>query len=144
MSSFVIDKIEYVKAAGLMYGIESVKTNKHVLFMNCVYDKFCWCYNINVESVSEQYDEDQSYDNNKYLDVFKEYAKKGAGIFYGVNPKIRMPMLKICLMKFFNSVLYQIENEEMNQSVKAFFYTCVSKLFTETDKVEGWWGEVEL
>ena len=25
MSSFIIDKVEYIKAAGLMYGIEDIK-----------------------------------------------------------------------------------------------------------------------
>ena len=40
MSSFIIDKVEYVKAAGLMYGIESAKRDSHKYFMDVCRKEF--------------------------------------------------------------------------------------------------------
>ena len=49
------------------------------------------------------------------------------------------------MWNFFNSVLYQIENDAAHRAVSALFYTCLRKLYEdELRGVKGWWGEVKL
>jgi hypothetical protein len=48
-------------------------------------------------------------------------------------------------MCFFQSVLYQIEDETCHRTVAAWFYACIVKLYERDIRaVEGWWGDVEL
>lgn len=79
MSSFIISKVEYVKAAGLMYGIESAKRDSHKYFLDVCRKEFEHVYALNVASVNEQYDhcEPIAPDENSYDDVFEAYCKKG-------------------------------------------------------------------
>jgi hypothetical protein len=146
MSSFVINKSEYVKAAGLMYGIEASKrVNAHKWFLDHVRDNFVKCYELNVDSVNEQYGDESGKDGSDYDYEFTQYCKIGERIKCGLHEGMTFKELRINLMQFFRSVLYQIENEEMNQFVSAFFFECTSKLFSsELHAVEGWWGDIEL
>lgn len=147
MSSFVIDKIEFVKAAGLMYGFENNKREKHIYFLNVVYDKFIECWRNNIKSVCKQYNEDESVyeDNNNYKEVFEKYRKVGAKIFMGLNAPMTRHEFAFSMMSFFNSVLYQIEDDDLHNKCAAFFFTCTTKLFEiEIRKVDGWWGRVDI
>lgn len=150
MSSFVINKIEFVKAAGLMYGIEESKGNDaHRWWLNHIRERFVECYRMNVASVAEQYGDEDTGDTEPDFDaVFEKYRVLGRKIWesngYGNVPMNRFE-LRTALMKFFESVLYQIENESMNEKVAALFFSCVDKMTDDVvDEVDGWWGEVEI
>lgn len=142
MSSFVINKSEYVKAAGLMYGIEASKNLPNKYFLENVRKNFVKCYELNVDSVNEQYGDKSGKDGADYDNLFDMYRQIGVNISYS---EAQFSELRIRIIKFFRSVLYQIENEKMSQFVAAFFFECTSKLFnSEVCEVEGWWGDIEL
>jgi len=156
MSSFIVSKREFIKAAGLMCGYESAKRDNHRWFVDNCRKEFEHCYALNVVSVQEQY-EDYSFDpeEESYDDVFEVYRKEGALIYtegYGsglIATKVKDVMdkrtFRRSMWNFFDSVLYQTENETCHRSVSAWFYTCLNRLYEdETRSVEGWWGEVEL
>lgn len=146
MSSFVISKREFVKAAGLMYGIEASKgAGAHRYFLENVRKNFVKCYELNVDSVDEQYGDKSGKDGFDYDYEFTQFCKIGERIKCGLHEGMTFEELRINLMQFFRSVLYQIENKEMSQFVAAFFFECTSKLFSsELYAVEGWWGDIEL
>lgn len=150
MSSFVIRKKEYIKAAGLLYGIEESKgIYTHRWWLNHIRERFVECYRMNVSSVAEQYgDEDTGDIEPDYDDVFEKYRALGRKIWesngFGDVPMNRYK-LRTALMKFFTSVLYQIENEEMETKAAALFFSCVDKMtYDAVNDIDGWWGEVEI
>lgn len=149
MSSFIVDKREFVKAAGLMYGFEASKGDGvNLYWLNSIRQKFNECYIFNVKSVNEQYGEDYSMDEDDYEREFVAYGKMGMNIRSG-NGQISLNQLRLGLMKFFGSVTYQIENKEMCDKVEAFFFECVEHLFSRelhyTNSVtNGWWGEIGI
>ena len=149
MSSFVINKIEFVKAAGLMYGIEESKRIPFRYFLDNVRDNFVRAFEFNALSVAEQYGDDTPFtDDLTYSETFDIYRAKGAKIwqadgFAGVG--MTRKDLRNGLTKFFHSVLYQIENREMYTWTSSFFWECVARMDdAEVAKAEGWWGEVEI
>jgi len=155
MSSFIVDKREFIKAAGLMCGYESAKRDSHKWFVDNCRKEFEHCYALNVVSVNEQYGDNELPEEDSFDDVFEAYRKEGALIYtegYGsgiIATKVKDVMDKRAFRRsmwnFFNSVLYQIENKACQRSVSAWFYTCLNKLYVdETRSVEGWWGEIEL
>lgn len=159
MSSFIIDKVEYVKAAGLMYGMESAKRDTHRWFLENVRKEFEHIYALNVASVNEQYSHHEPIvpDENSYDEVFEAYRKKGVLIgndgyassngitFHEVKGVMNKRDLRIRLWHFFRSVLYQIENRAANRMAAAWFFTCISKLYeNDLHAVGGWWGEIEM
>ena len=147
MSSFVVNKVEFIKAAGLIYGVLNNRREKSNYFLSHLYDKFVECYMANEESVAEQYDEEVSYDDKEYKDVFEAYKAKGSRFEYEWlcgRGEMSVTTLKASLHKFFNSVLYQIENERLYERTAAFFYQCISCLSREQSAINGWWGEVEI
>lgn len=157
MSSFIIDKVEYVKAAGLMYGIESAKRDTHRWFLENVRKEFEHVYALNVASVNEQYGDGEMPETEQYDDVFESYRKKGALIqregyasdngiiFHKVENVMDKKKFRLSMFSFFKSVLYQIENEAAHRAVAELFFNCLSRLYeSELRSVDGWWGEVEL
>lgn len=157
MSSFIIDKVEYIKAAGLMYGIEESKRDKNGYFLNRVRQEFEHAYALNVASVNEQYGDNEMPDEKKYDAEFEAYRKMGVligndgyasddGILHEkVKDVMKFSDLRIRLWGFFRSVLYQIENDAAHRMVAEWLFTCTSKLY-EKDiyAVDGWWAKVEL
>lgn len=156
MSSFIVSKREFIKAAGLMCGYEGAKRDSHKWFVENCRKEFEHCYALNVVSVQEQYD-DHSFEaeEESYDDVFEAYRKEGALIYTeGYAGSVIMTKVKDVMDKrtfarsmwnFFNSVLYQVENRTCHRSVAEWFYVCLGKLYEdETRGIEGWWGEVEL
>lgn len=146
MSSFIIDKREFIKAAGLMYGIADNNRCKPMYFLNHVYEDFSKFYFLNAQSVDEQYNEVTEYDENAYLDIFEEYKRKGSicAIERGINRQAYTKMIG-GLKKFFDSVLYQTENENSCKEMKNYFYDCIRwmQLFEGVD-TDDWWGEVAM
>lgn len=66
MSSFILEKKEFIKAAGIMCGIEESKCDKHQYFIDNVKRRFEECYELNVDSFNEQYGDHNTYDNCAY------------------------------------------------------------------------------
>jgi hypothetical protein len=156
MSSFIVSKQEFIKAAGLMCGYEEAKRDSHKWFIEHVRQEFEHAYALNVVSVQEQY-EDYSFDPEEETldDVFEAYRKMGSLIYTEgykmgiictkVADVMDKPTFRKSMFLFFQSVLYQIENETCHRSVAAWFFTCLSRLYgDELRDVEGWWGEIEL
>ena len=157
MSSFIIGKREYVKAAGLMCGIEEAKRDSDTWFLENVRKEFEHCYALNVLSVNEQYNDNCKLETEKYDEVFESYRKMGALIgregyssdndiiYEKVADVMDKRTFRTAMWKFFNSVLYQIEDEACYRVVAGWFYICLKKLYeSEVEAVEGWWGEIEL
>lgn len=147
MSSFIIDKVEYIKAAGLMYGIEDAKVHKHDYFLSHVRYYFCNCYALNVKSVNLQYGDNNAVDDREYMDVFEEYKAKGRRIANceGCGDVKNLGALRKRLTKFFECVLYQIEDEDCAEYASWLAFMCIGKLCeTEIEDIKGWWGEIEL
>lgn len=158
MSSFIISKKEFVKAAGLMCGFEEAKRDSHKWFIDNVRKEFEHAYALNVASVNEQYNNSEMPETEQYDEVFEVYRKKGALIQndgYASNNGIIfekvegvMDKKKFCLsmFKFFRSVLYQIENEAAHRAVSAWFFTCLSHLYDSDlhSAAALWWGEIDM
>lgn len=157
MSSYIVDKKEFVKAAGLMYGIEESKRDPHSYFMEVCRQEFVHAYQLNVISVNERYRDNAVPDEASYDEEFEEHRQLGKligsdgyasanGIIYEkVVDVMSLRDLRLGLWKFFDSVLYQIDNDTCHRTVSAWFYTCINKLYTkDIYSVKGWHGEIEL
>ena len=148
MSSFIVGKQEFVKAAGLMYGIE--EGNGHYsweYFMERVRDRFDRCYWLNVLSVNEQYGDSEEPETEPYDSLFEEYRAKGRTIRANDDSRRGMTFeqLRPALLNFFNSVLYQTENEAAAEYIRSWFYTCTIRLYDrDVNDVKGWWGNIEI
>lgn len=157
MSSFIVSKIELIKAAGLMCGYEEGKRDPHKYFIDNVRKELEHVYALNVVSVNELYGANELLDENSYDEVFEDYRKTGAliqregyasgnGIIYQkVADVMDKREFRKRMFYFFNSVLYQIENDAAHRAASAWFYTCLSHLYDDDVRnVKGWWGKVEL
>lgn len=78
MSSFIVSKREFIKAAGLMCGYEGAKRDSHKYFVDNVRKEFEHAYALNVASVNEQYGDNEEPETEQYDEVFEAYRKKGA------------------------------------------------------------------
>ena len=155
MSSFIVSKREFIKAAGLMCGYEEAKRDSHKYFIDHVRKEFEHAYVLNVISVNEQYDDHCEPEEESYDDLYERYRKMGKligteGYEMGVIcTKVADVMDKQTFRKsmfhFFGSVLYQIEDDACHRSVAEWFFTCLSHLYEDDMRdVNGWWGEIEL
>ena len=149
MSSYVINKREFIKAAGIMCGFEEGKRYPHKYFIETVKARFVKCYELNVDSVAEQYGEESGcYDGSEYNNTFEEYRTKGRALYHNFmrvdDVRVGVKFILPRMMVFFRSVLYQIENEEMANVVGNFFFECIGKLMERDTEVDGWWGEIEI
>ena len=144
MSSFVIAKKEFVKAAGIMYGVELSRKFPHTYFLDVVRQKFNELYILNEKSVAIQYKEKSCPDECEYIDTFWEYVEKSKQMLNDNRKELTFNMLI-----FFNSILYQIEDEEMHMKASDFLYMCIRKLleFDEDYKKisdgDAWWGTIK-
>lgn len=143
MSSFIINKREYIKAAGLMYGVAESRRFPHKYFLSNIRKNFAEVYGMNVSSVNKQYNDNTPEDVAEYDDVFEEYRSIGRRVYNG-ECKLSLDNLRKKLLRFFSSVLYQIEDEEMNEKAGALFFACTEKLFPEIYNTYGDWGEIEI
>ena len=81
------------------------------------------------------------------MDVFEEYKAKGRKIANceGCGDVKNLGELRKRLTVFFQSVLYQIEDEDCAEYVAWVAFMCIKKLCeTEIKDIEGWWGEIEI
>lgn len=146
MSSFIIDKKEYIKAAGLVCGVASCsKYGGSPVFCANVKKQFEHIYNLNVYSWCEQYDEDIEKDTCDYESVFNDYKELGRRIYMGLESKMSLDALRYSLINFFRSAIYQIENEDAEMEAASYFYTCITKLFERnTDDITDFWGSIDI
>ena len=48
-------------------------------------------------------------------------------------------------IKFFGSITYQIENEDVNMEAASYLFTCVEMLYQDkTGDVDGFWGSIDI
>ena len=146
MSSFIVDKKEYIKAAGLVCGVASCsKYGGSPKFCANVKKWFERIYKLNVYSWCEQYDEDVAEDTCDYESVFNDYKELGRRIYMGLESKMSLDTLRYSLIKFFGSITYQIENEDANMEAASYLYACVEMLYQDkTDDIDGFWGSIDI
>ena len=146
MSSFIISKKEYIKAAGLVCGVASCsKYGGNPVFCVNVKKQFERIYKLNVYSWCEQYDEDVAEDTCDYESVFNEYKELGRRIYMGLESKMSLDKLRRSLLNFFSSITYQIENEDANMEAASYLFPCVEMLYQDkTDDVVGFWGSIDI
>lgn len=145
MSSFTIQKVEYVKASAIMYAWEKSSRYPNKWFLDHVRENFCLCYVANNASVNEQYNINDAFDMNKYDDVFEEYVRKTMAVMNGDTKEMTPKELRGKMLLFFDSIVYQIENDVYAEKVRSFLYGCTSKLFAdEVPEDVHWWGKIEF
>ena len=152
MSSFVISKKQYVKAAGIIAGISESARDFWLYDYEAgrnstpddYYNRFSECYNMNALSVQDQYgDTEPETDGDDYKDIFKEYRKKGKDIYFFGDKKKAI----IELLHFFNSALYQTETEAYYFKMQLYFYRIIVALLQYCDSSyhnSESWGTLEL
>ena len=131
MSSFVIEKREYIKAAGAIAGIVEASSrgiNEVYIYDHQAgrkmteadfYNRFVECYEMNAISVQEQYPMDElCTDSNDYMTEFKEYKKIGRRAAFD-DRKLREIIFN--LRDFLKSVEYQTEKEAYYFKMKMLF-----------------------
>ena len=146
MSCFIIDKIEYVKAAGLLYGVEEQDRDlEHSHYLAHIRENFMDAYKKNVQSVNERYNEKTQPEKEEYDETFEVYRVLGHEVGTNTNATMNKEQFRWNLLHFFGSVLYQIENQQLHMEVSAYFYKVMAILFCdEIHRTEGWWGEVSV
>ena len=145
MSSFVIDKVEYIKCAGLLAGLLS--RDRWAGGDGEIHRRFQHYFELNAKSVQEQYEEEEcSNDTNDYLEQFKRY--KAIGLEYSYRKDGKDPLLLIKgIQHFMRSALYQTENEKANgEMANDFTYYLGSLLenYVHREIELHWWGEIDL
>ena len=135
MSSFVIDKREYMKAAGMMHGIASSAKLPWEYFTENVKARFTRLYELNEKSVCEQYKRPfEGLDECEYQEVFDKYSSLGKSIWSDKKNLQTRKNLRAQLINFFRCVEYQIENCEMLQEARSTLYVCQDHFLTEIDR----------
>ena len=145
MSSCVIDKAAYMKAAGAVAAVADVyrKDIWHEIF---IYDyeaghrmeaedfrrRFTRCFEMNCLSVQEQYHDAEPFtDESEHTDAYR------AGYAIGKKAARDIPELRELiynLRQFFGSCLYQIENRAYLFNMQAFFNEIIVALLGAADR----------
>ena len=155
MSSFLIDKEEYIKATALVAGIMTETANLfrrgeckercNTYFYSHITEYAIRLYELNDISVSKQYEEEREgvaefTDFDKVL--FDSYKARAANM-----SKQEQVELANNLMGFFNSVMYQIEDKrsvyEAGYIIRVMEREMRDALNTNPTTME-WWGAIEL
>lgn len=145
MSSFVISKEEYIKAAGFFAGITEQENRYHepliywwsnnkrkLLEAKDYYSAFVSLYEMNAKSVSKQYgDKLEIYnDSEDYKEAFetsRSYAKRLVGF---AKTDVLFPLQQACFdfLNFTRSINYQIEDPSISTDANKFLHKCNSML----------------
>lgn len=149
MSSFIIEKEEYVKAAGLVAGsFGEGYSRKRDCISSYWYDRilgqFYNLYLLNVESYNLQYSTLETPDplNDSDKQLYEEYKLKGIAI--SNSEKARQELI-FNLNRFFRSVNYQIEDKDCDMKASKImfvFMSCMIASIKFDDKE--WWGSIKL
>lgn len=142
MSSFIIDKMEYVRCAGMMHGILDQFREANEMFKLKVYDMMVDVYMCNVKSFNLQYDTNEEPEKEGYRDEYDIYRKMGSGLDAGDTRKMFFN-----IVKFFRSADYQIEDDECSTEAGRIFWDCTSVLASNIFRsmADGMtWGEFDV
>lgn len=156
MSSFTIDKKEYIKAAGLVAGIaETYNRGPREFWIFCretgrnstpedYHKQFSDFATMNALSVAEQYgDETADTDAGEYRSDFEEYRKAGQQIAMSGGNKLKHAMME--LRSFFRSAEYQTENDSYRWQMEIYFARIIDQILEKLNPGE-WqsWGTLEI
>lgn len=157
MSSYIISKQEYMKAAGLVSGIAS---ERGPYFEVWVYDfenhrnsapedyirKFTDIYMMNAASVIDQYHGDEvgapANDTDEYKQDFDAFYKLGKQLVYN-GGKMLLDAINE-LNGFFSSILYQIEDDKYNEIAAAYLDKVLVALYKAAGRKTKSWGSLEI
>ena len=151
MSSFVIGKREYIKAAGFVSGIAEKSSMREFWIYDYTvgrnmtkedyHRQFTAFYNMNALSVQAQYgDATCEEDSNDYMEDFNKYRNIGKSL---VGAELTRAVLD--LSDFFRSACYQTEDEECNKYMRAFFDRVIVEIYTKTHTHEcKCWGNFNI
>ena len=149
MSSCVVDKFAYMKAAGVVAGIAEAYQNDtwkriHVLdfdtgevlkpedFRRC----FSACHTMNALSVQERYNDDKpETDDRPYNDEYNTGMRIGrkAAREALYNPAVLLD-LTYNLQYFFHHCVYQIDKDAYFYKMKAFFNEIIAEILKTADR----------
>ncbi len=158
MSSFIIDKNEYVKVGAFIGAFTEIRNRGDLLIYlynqeksrlytaNDVIEEMVSIYKMNVDSVNEQYGEHTEYDDEEIermlVAKYMSYAKK---ILYD-EKKLENAIANV--HQFFRSVNYQIENEELNARAKEIMQKFECALWGVLIEIKGipveTWGSFDI
>lgn len=157
MSSFVVNKEEYIKAAGIVAGIAEAKNGGsldrfwiydyergHNMTAADYYDRFAECYTMNALSVQEQYHDDMpERDDCDYMDTFTSYKDKAKRLI--MQPE-KLKNIILDLHRFFRCAEYQTEKEAYFWKMTTFFNRITNQLLPlmAPAREECGWGSLEL
>lgn len=137
MSSFLINKKEFIKCAGFIYGMSQIrnryenifylysKTHRCLITEEIIKAEFTKLYQANAKSIAIQYDERMYSDDNTYDDIFAEYVERGK------KPENTTIVNVLEIIQFLNSVRYQIEDEQCEKT----FFNIANKYYRALYKV---------
>ena len=143
MSSYVISKREYVKAGGFVAGVAAelqlwnydLKKRRNMT-KDDYYEKFVRFYDMNAESVKEQYgDSERESDPCEYKDVFEAFYAKGKRLAIHKGSDDFYKAVR-ALNQFFSSACYQTENEESHAAMSSFFDRLIVEMFEKMRYME--------
>ena len=158
MSSFVVSKEEYIKAAGIMAGLSDMYSNTFGSHRLWIYDyekgrnmtaedyhrAFSDCHTMNALSVQEQYDDETpETDSDDYMDTFNEYRAKIKKI---AHDRAKMQNVILSLHSFFRCAEYQTENQSYYWKMTTFFNRINAALlpFMVPARETAGWGRIEI
>lgn len=165
MSSFVISKREYIKAAGYFAGLADQTDYYTVPVVNWYnskkggfmeaedyYKAFCSLYEMNGRSVMLQYSLSSTVsDPDEYREDFDEYRCKAADLYKYSDTVAGYADFLDSIFDFLNfcdSIAYQIEDRGLSRQAKRFMYTCQHYLLKMLSKVSHYhsdcWGDFNL
>ena len=167
MSSFIIDKREFIKIAGLLAGLQNTEAHdsaKSIYWWNPEAMKLhddesimalmasCWRYN--ALSVCRQYNDPiSSLEAYKISDkektaLFNEYKKIGRNLINNIYPDAALKDYFYALVKFASSYSYQTEDEVMNKAgmeiLQEALYLIAKKAFFKEYEASQAWGEFTI
>ena len=152
MSSFVINKSEYMKAAGVVIGAMAEAGRDdwwlydrglgRALSQEDMVEKFRWLYRENVKDVNEKYGEDSPGDDlPRNLEIVEGKTAWGKADRAGRGQIVSE------MHEFFDSIRYQIEDNKRSEIVSAFLDKVLINLYKslrlwkeEPDS----WGELNI
>lgn len=143
MSSYVVEKERFIKAAGILAGIyEATSRNVrklwvydyergHVMEAADYYDRFCELFLMNALSVQEQYhDAAPETDDNEYKATFAAFMQRGKTL---MMYRDKLPKMVYELADFFREVQYQTEKDEYMFKMQMLFGNILRALLDLVD-----------
>jgi len=158
MSSYIIAKEEFMKAAGLVAGlakgldlwIYDYETGRNSIEEDYK-RKFSQFYEMNCLSVTEQYHGDEvgapAHETDEYSASFSAYYKIGRSLCMRGGKALLKAIRE--LQQFFSSVIYQTEKYEYMFMMQFFFDRIISGLYKQYFKLNDGqelqsWGELVI